>query len=114
MRGSSGEKLHGWRRKESATCGSRSFASVYILIAIGRSKRARAPSIKLVDHDPGRIRINIYPLILLGRLHQRLLIGLILGSVASVDLVVSHIRISVKGLSMVLCNCDLSCGQGLH
>ena len=30
-----------------------------ILIAIDRSKRAGDPSIKLVDHDPVRIRMNI-------------------------------------------------------
>jgi hypothetical protein len=29
------------------------------LIAIDRSKRAGDPSIKLVDHDPVRIRMNI-------------------------------------------------------
>jgi hypothetical protein len=31
----------------------------YPLIAIDRSKRAEAPSNKLVDHDPVRIRMNI-------------------------------------------------------
>ena len=31
----------------------------FVLIAIDRSKRAGAPSIKLVDHDPVRIRMNI-------------------------------------------------------
>src|SRR6266446_5322127 len=80
-----------------------------VSVAVGWSKRPRAPSIELVDHNPVRVRINIY-----ARLHVRLLIGLILGSVASVDLVVSRIGISVEGLSIVLHQRDLSCGQRLH
>ena len=31
----------------------------YLLIVIDRTKRAGDPSIKLVDHDPVRIRMNI-------------------------------------------------------
>jgi hypothetical protein len=32
---------------------------IFVLIAIDRIKRAGDPSIKLVDHDPVRIRMNI-------------------------------------------------------
>ena len=35
------------------------FLRLEILIAIDRSKRAGDPSIKLVDHDPVRIRMNV-------------------------------------------------------
>jgi len=32
---------------------------IFVVIAIDRCKRAGDPSIKLVDHDPVRIRMNI-------------------------------------------------------
>ena len=40
-----------------AACYSR--REIFVLIVIDRIKRAGAPSIKLVDHDPVRIRMNI-------------------------------------------------------
>jgi hypothetical protein len=40
-----------------AACYSR--LGIFVLIAINRIKRARDPSIKLVDHDPVRIRMNV-------------------------------------------------------
>ena len=83
-----------------------------LLIAIDRIKRAEAPFIKLVDHDTVRIRMNIECGILPARHQLRLLISLILDSVASEDLIVNCIGISVKGLSVWLH--ALSCGQWLH
>ena len=48
-------QLHRWCRKQRATQG----IEIFVLIAIDRIKRARDPSIKLVDHDPVWIRMNI-------------------------------------------------------
>lgn len=73
-----------------------------LLIVIDRIKRAGDPSIKLIDHDPVRIRMNILCGILPAGQQLRLLISLILDSVASEDLMVNCIGISVKGLSVLL------------
>jgi hypothetical protein len=58
--------------------------------------------------------MNIQCGILPARQQLRLLISLILDSVASVDLMVNCIGISVKGLSVLLHDENLSCGRWLH